>query len=128
MTDELIVTRMNEIEGILLALQREVKERISTPSESFPTQEYYTLREAVVLKYGKDFPYSTVSTNYALMPCGNSNYEIYAGKRMWSREKILEWIKISDSDIPAYLERYNVPLKGRFAEKYKKYIKKENSV
>ena len=47
MTDELIVTRMNEIEGILLALQREVKERISTPSESFPTQEYYTLREAV---------------------------------------------------------------------------------
>ena len=81
-----------------------------------------------MLKYGKNYPYTTASTNYALMPCGNTNFKIFSGKKMWPREEILEWLKISDSDIPEYLMRYNVPLTGRIGAKYKKYIKKEDSV
>lgn len=82
------------------------------------SQALYTLREAVKLKYGDNVAYSTISTNYALMPCCNSNYIISAGKRMWKKEYIDEWLLIEDKDIERYAEKYNVPLTGK-AEKYK---------
>ena len=128
MNEELLIKRINEVESLILQLRREIKDLKTSESNSLPQQQYYSLKDAVLLKYGPKFSYSSISTNYCLMPCGNSHYQIFSGKRMWSREKILEWLNICDSDMPAYLERYNVPLKGRFAEKYKKYIKKEDSV
>lgn len=125
MNDELLVARMNEIESILLALRRELNESVKKNTDYKPHQRYYTLKEAVELKFGKDCPYTTISTNYALMPCGNTNFEIIAGKKRWKSELILEWIETSDKDIPQYLAKYNVPLKGRIGEKYLKKYKKE---
>ena len=97
-------------------------------SFNLTTQKYFTLKEAVELKYGKNAPYTTISTNYALMPCGNTNFEIVAGLRRWKSEFIWEWINVTDKDLLSYLEKYHVPLTGRISEKYKKYIKKEDSV
>lgn len=124
--DEFLINRLTELETLILTVRREIRDLNISKNDSIPQQYYFTLRQAVELKYGRDFPYTTISTNYALMPCGNTNFKIIAGKRMWDREKILEWIKTCDSDIPSYLEKYNVPLTGRIGEKYlKKYVRKE---
>ena len=128
MEDTMLINRMNEIETLILQLQRDVRESKTKENNSFPIQTYYTLKEAVILKFGSSTSYTTVSTNYCLMPCGNSHFEVIAGVRRWKREYILEWLDITDKDIIPYLAKYQVPLKGRFAEKYKKYIKKEDSV
>lgn len=125
MNDELLVSRMNEIESILLALRRELKDSIPCTMDATPQQQYFTLKEAVALKYGKNYPYTTVSTNYALMPCGNTNYEIHGGRRMWKAEYIKEWLTISDKDVISYLAKYHVPLVGRIGEKYLKRYTKE---
>ena len=128
MEDTMIMSRMNEIETLILQLRRDVKEAKSPTKDSLPSQKYFTLREAVELKYGKNMPYSTISTNYALMPCGNTNYEIVAGVRRWKSEFIWEWMNIVDKDIVSYLEKYHVPLTGRIGEKYLKKYKKEESI
>ncbi len=128
MNEELIISRMNELESLILQLRKEVKQSVQPNTDSLPSQEYFTLKEAVALKYGKNFPYSTVSTNYALMPCGNTNFEIIAGCRRWKRNLILEWLNVVDKDVVAYLEKYHVPLTGRIGEKYlKKYGKEASS-
>ena len=128
MNDELINTRMMELENLILKLCREVKEAKPKSNYSFPQQRYFSLKEAVELKYGKNAPYTTISTNYALMPCGNTNFEIVAGVRRWKSELILEWINVTDKDIIPYLEKYHVPLTGRIGEKYlKKYGKEATS-
>ena len=124
----MIMTRMNEIENLILQLRREVRESKSPNNDSLSSQKYFTLREAVELKFGKNMPYTTISTNYALMPCVNTNFEIMAGIKRWKSELIREWINVSDKDLISYLAKYHVPLKGRIGEKYKKYIKKEDSV
>lgn len=128
MNDELIISRMNELEKLILQLRREVNESKPKNEESLPKQRYFTLKESVELKYGKNAPYTTISTNYALMPCGNTNFEIVAGVRRWKSELIWEWINITDKDIIPYLEKYHVPLTGRIGEKYLKKYKKEESV
>ena len=126
MEDALLVSRMNEIESLILRLTHELRESRTRTSDSSSDQRYYSLREAVRLKYGPNASYTTISTNYALMPCGNTNFEVIGGVRRWRKEFIQEWIDVTDRDIPAYLERYNVPLRGRIGEKYlKKYGRKE---
>ena len=128
MNDELLISRMNELESLILKLRQEVRQSIQPNQDSLPNQEYFTLKEAVELKYGKNFPYTTVSTNYALMPCGNTNFEIIAGCRRWKKNLIEEWINIVDKDVVSYLEKYHVPLTGRIGEKYLKKYKKEESI
>lgn len=129
MNDELIISRINELETLILQLRREVREFESSNTDSFPQQKYWTLKEACVLKFGKNAAYTTTSTNYLLMPCCNTNYEIIAGVRRWESKYIKEWLDITDQDIIAYAEKYHVPLTGRIGEKYlKKYGKKEVSI
>ena len=128
MNDELIISRMNELEKLILQLRREVNESKPKSDDSLPKQRYYTLKEAVKLKYGPNAPYTTISTNYALMPCGNTNFEIVAGVRRWKSEYIWEWVNIVDKDVIPYLEKYHVPLTGRIGEKYLKKYKREESV
>ena len=128
MEDALIVSRLNELENLILQLRREVKETTPKNNDSLPQQRFFTLKEAVELKYGKNAPYSTISTNYALMPCGNTNFEIVGGVRRWKSEFIWEWINIADKDVISYLNKYHVPLTGRIGEKYLKKYKKEESV
>lgn len=94
---------------------------LTSDSQSLKTQEYYTLKDAVALKYGTTVSYSTVKTNYLLMPCCNTNYIVSAGKRMWKKEIIEEWLEIQDKDIPNYAKKYGVQLVGRLGDKYKKY-------
>ena len=118
MNDELIISRMNELESLILQLRKELKESVHPKSDSFPNQEYFTLREAVELKYGKNFPYTTVSTNY----------EIVAGCRRWKAPLIREWVNVVDNMLIPYLRKYNVPLTGRIGEKYLKKYGKEDSV
>ena len=127
MEDVLIVSRLNELENLILQLRREVKETKPKKNDSLPQQRYFTLKEAVELKYGKNAPYSTISTNYALMPCGNTNFEIVGGVRRWKSEFIQEWINIADKDVISYLNKYHVPLTGRIGEKYLKKYGKEAS-
>ena len=128
MNDELVLSRINELENLILRLSRDVKESKPKSNDSFPQQRYYCLKEAVELKYGKSASYTTISTNYALIPCGNTNYEIVGGVRRWKSELILEWLNVTDKDIIPYLEKYHVPLTGRIGEKYlKKYGKEASS-
>lgn len=129
MDDKVLLTWMDEIEKQILSIKHVLQESNNHAKDSFPNQEFFTLREAVELKYGKNAPYSTISTNYALMPCGNTNFEIVAGVRRWRAPLIRDWIEVCDKDLITYLSKFNVPLTGRIGEKYlKKYGKKEDSV
>lgn len=128
MDDELIISRMNELEKLILLLRKEFKESKSNNNDSLQKQRYFTLKEAVELKFGISAKYTTISTNYALMPCGNTNFEIVAGVRRWKSELIFEWLNITDKDIISYLEKYHVPLTGRIGEKYLKKYKMEKSL
>ncbi|SFI68064.1 hypothetical protein SAMN04487775_104101 [Treponema bryantii] len=129
MNDELIISRINELESLILKLSRDLKESTPKSNDSLSKQRFFSLKEAVELKYGNSQSYTTISTNYALIPCGNTNYEIVGGVRRWKSELILEWLNVTDKDIIPYLEKYHVPLTGRIGEKYlKKYGKKEESV
>ena len=40
--DELIISRMNELESLILQLRREVKEVKSSNNDSLPHQKYFT--------------------------------------------------------------------------------------
>ena len=129
MTDEIMISKFYELEKLILQLSREVKEFKSPNSDSLSKQKYFTLKEACALKFGVSAPYTTCSTNYLLMPCCNTNYEVIAGVRRWESKYIKEWLDITDQDIIAYAEKYHVPLTGRLGEKYlKKYGKKEKTV
>lgn len=125
MDDEYIIERINEFEKLIIQLRRELKESSNKSKDTLPAQKYFTLKEAVELKFGKNTPYTTISTNYCLMPCGNTNFEVIAGLKRWKSEYIYEWLNITDKDIITYLSKYNVPLTGRIGEKYLKKYKKE---
>ncbi len=127
MDDKVLINWMDEIEKLIKSVRKEVQESHNNTGDTFPNQEFFTLREAVELKYGKNAPYSTISTNYALMPCGNTNFEIVGGCRRWHRKFIKDWISVADKDLISYLQLFNVRLTGRIGEKYlKKYGNQEN--
>ena len=112
----LIETNLERLLTVIEKLEKEIH------SSQKIEQQYYTLRDAVKLKYGNTAAYTTISTNYALMPCCNKNYKVMAGKRVWTAPQIKEWLLIEDKDIPKYAEKYGVQLTGRIREKYKKYM------
>ena len=124
MNDDKMCVQINLLTTITAQLQGLVNSLVDTKFADMLKQEhrYYTLKEAVALKYGEDVSYNTVSTNYALMTCCNTNYIVSAGKRMWSKPLIDEWLEIQDKDIPSYATKYGVPLQGRIKDKYAKYM------
>ena len=124
MNDEKMGVQISLLTTITAQLQGLVNALVDNKLTEIFKQEhkYYTLKDAVALKYGDDVSYNTVSTNYALMPCCNSHYIVSAGKRMWTKPLIEEWLEIQDKDIPSYALKYGVPLEGRIREKYEKYM------
>lgn len=106
----------NEVEHLTVLVNS-----LTNLEERKEEKEFYSLKEAIELKYGNSISEQTVKTNYLLQPCCNSNYVIRSGRKFWDKDKIHEWLKINDCDIPAYAAKYGVPLVGRLGEKYKKY-------
>lgn len=112
----------NDVKRLITVVEHLAKDTQSSSTQEHVEQKYYTLKDAVKLKYGENASYTSISTNYALMPCCNSHYVICGGKRMWNKELIEEWLDIQDKDIPEYAQKYGVSLVGKIGEKYKKYM------
>ncbi len=81
---------------------------------------FISLKDAIKLKGGSD-SMATWRTNYAIQPAMGTNSVRIAGVRSWAKEIILEWLTITDEMLPAYAEKWGVPL----PEKYKKYVKEK---
>lgn len=112
----------NSVERLLTLLNSMASASTHKADVDNVNQEYYTLQEAIKLKYGNNCSSTTITTNYLLMPACNTQYVVMAGRKRWKAEIIREWLNIQDSDIPTYAAKYGVPLLGRIGAKYKKYM------
>lgn len=120
-----ITYRINGLENDVRRLITVVEKLTTEKKDSKPETEqaYYTLREAVEKKYGKNVAYTTISTNSYLMPGCNTGFKIIGGRKRWPADLVSLWVNLDDRGTYQYCVDNNIPLIGRNGEKLKKYAK-----
>lgn len=117
--------RINGLENDVKRLISVVEKLAENSKDNKPVQEqaYYTLREAVIKKFGPTASYTTISTNPYLMPGANTGFKIIAGCKRWPASVVNLWINLDDRGTYNYCKEHNIPLVGRNGEKLLKYAK-----
>ena len=87
-----------EIKTIVETLE-EIKTRLEKPVLE---KSWYTVEECWKLKGGGAL--STFQTNKKYQCKGGIPDGYVAGRKVWSRESVIEWLQITDDKIPEYLE------------------------
>ena len=66
--------------------------------------EWYNDQKCWELKGGMSF--STYRSNRYFQCKGGIPDAKVGGRKVWSRESVMEWVKLTDSDLPAYHQKY----------------------
>lgn len=111
----------NDVKRLITVVERLSENNKNQNSEQ--EQAYYTLKEAVEKKYGKNASYTTISTNSYLMPGANTGYKVMGGIKRWPAVIVNNWINMDDRAIYQYCIDNNIPLVGRNGAKLLKYAK-----
>lgn len=114
----------NDVKRLITVVERLSENNKNQKSEQ--EQAYYTLREAVEKKFGKNVAYTTISTNSYLMPGANTGYKIMGGCKRWPAEIVNFWVNLDDRGIYNFCVENNIPLVGRNGEKLLKYAKEKD--
>lgn len=78
--------------------------------ERFPS-EWYNDEQCWMKKGG--FSLSTYRSNRFLQCKGGIPDNIVGGRNVWSRESVMEWVKIPDEKLPEYHQKYKTGAKKR---------------
>ena len=68
------------------------------------TAEWYNDQKCWELKGGMSF--STYRSNRYFQCKGGIPDAKVGGRKVWSRESVMEWVKLTDSELPAYHQKY----------------------
>ena len=66
--------------------------------------EWYNDQKCWELKGGMSF--STYRSNRYFQCKGGIPDAKVGGRKVWSRESVMEWVKLTDSELPAYHQKY----------------------
>ena len=86
------------------------KESAKTLDEMFPSL-WYNDEQCWQKKGGMSL--NTYRSNRFLQCKGGIPDAKVGGRNVWSRESVMEWVKIPDKDLPAYHEKYKTGAKKR---------------
>jgi hypothetical protein len=112
--ETLIMEGLNiQLSKLALGMQ-ELKNGIAEKLFIDSLPEWITLEKAVALKGGGTL--SSYRNKLFLQPCCGTNARLQAGRRVWNKADILEWLKITDFELKAYAEKWKV----KIPEIYKK--------
>lgn len=75
------------------------------------TSQWYNDQKCWELKGGMSL--STYRSNRYFQCKGGIPDAKVGGRNVWSRDSVLEWLKLTDSDLPAYHEKYRTGAKRR---------------
>ncbi|MGL4982396.1 MAG: hypothetical protein ACRC4W_06055 [Treponemataceae bacterium] len=73
--------------------------------------EYVPCRKAYELKGVGTWSHFQRTKCY--QPCGGTHYEVVYGKKCWKKELVLEWLLITDEDLPKYLKKFGVSIPAK---------------
>lgn len=86
-------------------------EKATNDFESLFPALWYNDEECWKKKGGMSF--STYRSNRYLQCKGGIPDAKVGGRKVWSRESVMEWVKIPDSELPAYHLKYKTGAKDR---------------
>lgn len=79
--------------------------------DSMFAAQWYNDKECWEHKGGMSL--STYRTNRFYQCKGGIPDARVGGRKVWSRESVMEWVKLSDSDLPAYHQKYKTGAKHK---------------
>lgn len=100
-----ILQEITELKNIVAA------DKAQKDFDSKLSSQWYNDQKCWELKGGMSL--STYRSNRFFQCKGGIPDAKVGGRNVWSRESVLEWIKIPDSDLPAYHEKYHTGAKKR---------------
>lgn len=89
-----------EIPLILKKLD-EIENRLKSPVEE---KQWYTSKECWEIKGGCAF--STFQTKREYQCKGGIPDGYIGGRKVWSRDSVMEWVRLTDKDLPEYHKKY----------------------
>lgn len=92
----------------LLSLLEEQNSSCRKEPSDTPLPEWVNLELAVEKKGGGSL--STYRTRYYLQPCCGRNSKRIAGRKCWHRDDVMEWLQVTDDDLPNYALKWGVSL------------------
>lgn len=90
-------------------------EKIQCSLEKIATQtipEFCTLEVACRLKGGSE--YKNLYTRPWQQPCCGTRFERINGRKVWSKEQILRWLKVTDSNLEEYAASLGLDISRNF--------------
>lgn len=90
-------------------------EKIQSSLEKIEAQtipEFCTLEVACKLKGGSE--YRNLYTRPWQQPCCGTRYERINGRKVWAKEHILRWLKITDNELEAYAASLGLDISRNF--------------
>ena len=95
---EEIKTQLSELKSLMAA------DKAVNDFNSMFTAEWYNDQKCWELKGGMSF--STYRSNRYFQCKGGIPDAKVGGRKVWSRESVMEWVKLTDSELPAYHQKY----------------------
>ena len=102
---EEIKVQLSELKN-LIAVEKSNKD-----INSMFTAEWYNDQKCWELKGGMSF--STYRSNRYFQCKGGIPDAKVGGRKVWNRESVMEWVKVTDSELPAYHQKYKTGARKR---------------
>ena len=105
-----------QLKNIELLLLR-IDERLNTrQTQVIPA--LCTIEQAAILKGGPN-PDQYKKKLY-LQPCCGTHYKKQGGRKVWPKEIVIEWLSVTDEDLPRYAAKYGVNISKYLSKKGRK--------
>ena len=105
---------INRLEDEIILLSSAV-EKIQHTLEKIEAQsipEYCTLEVACRLKGGSE--YRNLYTRPWQQPCCGTRFEKINGRKVWSKEQVMRWLKVTDSELENYAASLGLDISRNF--------------
>ena len=93
--------QLKNIELLLLRIDERIKEK-ETPF----IPAYCTIEQAAILKGGPN-PEQYKKKLWLQPGCG-THFKKQGGRKVWPRELVIEWLSVTDDELPRYAAKYGV--------------------
>jgi hypothetical protein len=109
------------LQGVQLAVDRLALE-IATQRKDAEEQarfkslpEWVTLEQAAAVKGGPALV--TYRQRPFLRPCCGRNFKMVGGRQCWHRDRVIEWLGITDAELKRYATAHNVKLPENYEKR-----------
>lgn len=110
-TDLTLQQILLQLEKQAMELDRLRKQLVEKATEEIPS--FCTLKKACELK---GLNYKSLYHQKWQQPCCGTKQKKLNGNRVWSREEIIEWLKITDAELEGYAQKQGVDISSHFKD------------